>query len=54
VTADTPTGLVVVHVSVTLQVLAPDAIVHEGDAGVSVPDEAGAASELDSDQAYGD
>jgi len=33
-----PTGFVVVHVNVTLQLPAPAAIVQEGDAGVSVPD----------------
>ena len=38
VTADVPTGLVVVHVRLTLQVLAPAPMVHEGAAGVSVPD----------------
>jgi hypothetical protein len=38
VTADVPTGLVVVHDKVTLQVLAPEAIVQVGDAGVRVPD----------------
>lgn len=37
VTADVPTGLVVVHVNVTLQLLAPAAIVHVGAAGVRVP-----------------
>lgn len=37
VTADVLTGFVVVHVSVTLQLLAPAAIVHVGAAGVSVP-----------------
>jgi hypothetical protein len=38
VTADVPTGLLVFHESVTLHELAPEAIVHEGDVGVSVPD----------------
>jgi hypothetical protein len=41
VIADTPTGLVVVHVRVTLQLLAPAAMMHEGAAGVSVPDKFG-------------
>lgn len=38
VTADVPTGFVVVHVSVTLQLLAPAAIVQLGAAGVRVPE----------------
>ena len=37
-TADTPTGLTVLHVRLTLQLLAPEAMVHEGDVGVRVPD----------------
>jgi hypothetical protein len=41
VIADVPTGLLVVHDSVTLHELAPDAIVHDGDVGVSVPDGGG-------------
>ena len=41
-TVDVPTGLVVVHVRLTLQVLAPAPMVHEGAAGVSVPDGGGA------------
>ena len=41
-TADTLTGLVVLHVKVTLQLLAPEAMVHEGDVGVRVPDGGGA------------
>ena len=35
---DVPTGLVVAQVRVTLQVLAPAAMVQEVDGGVSVPD----------------
>jgi hypothetical protein len=38
VTEDVPTGLVVLHVRLTLQLLAPAAMLHEGDAGVRVPD----------------
>ncbi len=38
VTLDTSTGLVVVHVSVTSHVLAPDAMVHDGDEGERLPD----------------
>jgi hypothetical protein len=53
VIADTPTGLVVLHVRVTLQVLAPAAMVHEGAAGVSVPDIAAVADEADTDQVCG-
>jgi len=42
-----PTGFVVAQVSVTLQLLAPAAMVQEGDAGVSVPDsDVGAAHVL--------
>jgi len=37
VTADVPIGLVVAHVRLTLQVLAPAAMVHEEDESVSVP-----------------
>lgn len=37
VTADVPTGFAVVQVSVTLQLLAPAAIVQLGLAGLSVP-----------------
>ena len=37
-TADVETGLVVVHVRLTVQVLALAAMVQEGAAGVSVPD----------------
>src|ERR1039458_9721056 len=37
-TADVPTGLVVLHVRLTVQVLAPAAMLHDGDAGVSVPE----------------
>jgi len=42
VTWEVETGLVVVHVRLTLQVLAPAAMVHDGAAGVSVPDMVGA------------
>ena len=38
VTAEVPTGFVVVHVSATVQLLAPAAIVQDGAEGVSVPD----------------
>ena len=38
VTADVPTGLVVLHARLTLQLLAPAAIVHDGAVGVRVPD----------------
>ena len=38
VTAEVPCGLVVLQVKVTLQLLAPEAITQEGDAGVRVPD----------------
>ena len=41
VTCDVPCGFVVVHVTVTLQLLAPDGMLHEG--VVSVPDIAVAA-----------
>ena len=37
-TAEVPIGLVVVHVRLTLQVLEPAAMTHDGDVGVSVPD----------------
>jgi len=42
VTAETATGLVVAQLRVTLQVLAPAAMVQEEEAGVRVPDAAGA------------
>jgi hypothetical protein len=38
VTNDVATGFVVLHVRLTLQLLAPAAMVHEGDVGVSIPD----------------
>ncbi len=38
VTADVATGLVVVQFRVTLQLLPPSAMMHEGAAGVRVPD----------------
>jgi hypothetical protein len=38
VTDEVPTGFVVVHESVTAQLLAPAAMMHEGAGGVSVPD----------------
>ena len=38
VTLDTSTGLVVVQVNVTSQLLAPEAMVHEGEAGERLPD----------------
>ena len=38
VTFETSTGLVVVQVSVTSHVLAPDAMVHDGDDGERLPD----------------
>ena len=44
VTADVATGLVVLHDRVTLQVLAPAAMLHEDDASVRVPDMGGAAT----------
>ena len=37
VIAEVPTGLVVLHVRLTLQLLAPEAMMHEEDAGVRVP-----------------
>ncbi len=42
VTCDTPTGLVVVQVNVTSHALAPDAMVHDGEAGERVPEICGA------------
>ena len=36
-TAEVPTGFVVVHDMLTVQLPAPDAIVHEDDESVSVP-----------------
>ena len=39
---DVPTGLVVLQLRVTLQVLAPAAMVQEAEGGVSVPDRAAA------------
>src|SRR5687768_3258918 len=37
VTADVPTGLVVLHDMLTLQLLAPGAMLHDDDESVSVP-----------------
>jgi hypothetical protein len=45
VTNDVATGFVVLHVRLTLQLLAPAAILHEGDMGVSVPDMAAVPGE---------
>ena len=42
VTFDISTGLTVVQVSVTSQLLAPEEMVQDGDAGLSVPDIGGA------------
>ena len=42
VIAEVPTGLVVLQLRVTLQVLAPAAMVQEAEAGLSVPDGVGA------------
>ena len=46
VTFDVPTGLVVVQVRVTLHVLEPEEMVHEGDEGERLPDIAAAAHVL--------
>jgi hypothetical protein len=41
VIAEVPTGFTVFHVRFTVQLLAPEAIVHVGAEGVSVPDVVG-------------
>ena len=46
VTCDTPTGLVVVQVNVTLQLPEPEEMVHEGEEGERLPDIAAAAHVL--------
>ena len=46
VTAEIPTGFVVLHEMLTLQLLAPDAMVHDDEDSVSVPVVAAAAHVL--------
>ena len=38
VTAEVPTGFVVLHAMLTLQLLAPAGMVHDGEDSVSVPE----------------